>query len=353
MISGKRARAALGGSVILAGLVLAGAALVGGFGAETDEQVFIAFAINLVFALGVQAFVGSAGIVSFGHLAFAAIGAYVAGILTTPTSIKMSSIPDAPSLFIDASMSFVPATAVAILVVCVVAAVIGVPLMRLNGNEAGIATYAMLVIVQVLLLNADTVTRGSQTFYGLPAETGLWSAAAFAVLALLAVRFVRDSNAGLSLRATQGSSLAAESSGVRTTRVRLFAWVASAGVMALGGSLYAHLVTAFSPNNFSLVLTFTVLTMVVLGGQSVTGAFVGATLVTAVTETLRRSVDDVTIAGWTIEGALLTPIVLGVITILVLILRPRGLVGRLEVERLPAAILSRIGRRRSAQAPEG
>lgn len=345
MISRKRGRAALGGSAILAGLVLLGAVLVGGFGAETDEQVYIAFAINLVFALGVQTFVGSAGIVSFGHLAFAAIGAYVAGILTTPTSIKMSSIPDAPSIFIDASLPFVPATIVAVVVVCIVAAVIGVPLMRLNGNEAGIATYALLVIVQVLLLNADTVTRGSQTFYGLPAETGLWSAAVFAVVALLAVRLVRDSNAGLSLRATQGSSLAAESSGVRTTRVRLVAWVASAGVMALGGSLYAHLVTAFSPNNFSLVLTFTVLTMVVVGGQSITGAFVGASLVTAVTETLRRSVEDVSIAGWTIEGALLTPIVLGVITILILILRPRGLLGRMEAEQVPRQIGKRLSKR--------
>lgn len=342
MISLGRARSAALGSVILATVVALGALLVGDYGATADSQVFITFAINLVFALGVQTFMGTSGIVSFGHMAFAAIGAFASGLLTTPVAIKMSSIPDAPQFIIGASLPFVPAALIAVVIAAAVAFVVGMPLMRLHGTEAGIATYALLVIVQVLLLNADTVTRGAQTFYGLPAETGLWSAAIFAIAAIFAARFVRDSNPGLSVRATQGSSLAAESAGVRTTRARMVVWVASAGVMALGGCLYAHFVTAFSPNNFSLTLTFTVLTMVVLGGQSIFGAFVGATLVTAITEILRRSVSDVTLGGWTIEGALLTPMLLGVITIVILILRPQGLADRREAEELPG-LIRRIG----------
>lgn len=338
MIGAGRARAAVLGSLILATLVCAGAIVVSNFGGATDGQVFIAFAINLVFALGVQTFMGTAGIVSFGHMAFAAIGAFSAGLLTTPVAVKMSSIPDAPTFLVDASLGFIPATLVAMGVAALVALVAGVPLMRLHGTEAGIATYALLVIVQVVLLNVDTVTRGAQTFYGLPKETGIWSAAIFAMVALFAARFVRESDPGLSVRATQGSALAAESSGVRTTRSRMAVWVASAAIMALGGSLYAHFVTAFSPNNFTLTLTFTVLTMIVLGGQSIFGAFVGATLVTALTELLRRSVTTLSIGTVSIEGALLTPILLGLITIVILTLRPQGLVNRSEPEQLAGAI---------------
>jgi len=115
-------------------------------------------------------------------------------------------------------------------------------------------------------------------------------------------------------------------------------WVAGSIVMALGGSLYGHFVTAFSPNNFNLTLTFTVLTMIVLGGQSIFGAFVGATLVTALTEFLRRSVTTLSVGSISIEGALLTPILLGMITIGILMLRPQGLVDRTEPEQLPGAV---------------
>lgn len=338
MIGGKRAKAAVIGSAVLGTLVLLAATGVSNFGGATDGQVFIAFAINLVFALGVQTFMGSSGIVSFGHMAFAAIGAFAAGLLTTPVGIKLSSIPEAPTFLIDASLGFVPATLVAMVIAGLVAVVVGIPLMRLHGTEAGIATFALLVIVQVVLLNVDTVTRGAQTFYGLPKETGIWAAAIFAVVALFASRLVRESDPGLSVRSTQGSALAAESSGVRTTRSRMVVWVASAMVMALGGSLYAHFVTAFSPNNFNLTLTFTVLTMIVLGGQSIFGAFVGATLVTALTEFLRRSVTTLSVGAVSIEGALLTPILLGLITIVILMLRPQGLADRTEPEQLPAAV---------------
>ena len=338
MISVNRARGAIVGSAVLAAIVCLMAILVSNVGGSTDAQVFITFGINLVFALGVQTFMGSAGIVSFGHMAFAAIGAFAAGLLTTPVAIKLSSIPDAPTFIVNASLGFIPATLVAMGIAALVALVVGIPLMRLHGTEAGIATYALLVIVQVVLLNVDTVTRGAQTFYGLPKETGIWAAAIFAMVALFAARLVRESDSGLSVRATQGSALAAESSGVRTTRSRMVVWVASAMVMALGGSLYAHFVTAFSPNNFGLTLTFTVLTMIVLGGQSIFGAFVGASLVTALTEFLRRSVTTLSIGVFSIEGAFLTPILLGVITIGILMLRPQGLADRSEPEKLPGLI---------------
>jgi branched-chain amino acid transport system permease protein len=326
----RRSRTSLAGSLGLAAIVLVLALWTSVLGGAQDEQLYIVFAINLVLAVGVQSFMGTSGIVSFGHLAFAALGAFITGLLTTPVAIKQVSIPDAPSFIIDASLPFPAAAAVGVVLVAAFALVVGWPLMRLHGTEAAIASYALLVIVQVVLINIGDVTRGAQTFYGLPKETTVWSATVFAVVVIVIARLVRDSSAGLSLRATQTSSLAAESAGVNTVRVRLVLWTVSAGIMALGGCLYAHYVTAFSPNNFSLALTFLILTMVIVGGQTISGALAGAVVITAITEVLRRSVADIDVGAVHVEGALLTPIVLGIITIGILMARPLGLLGRME-----------------------
>jgi ABC-type branched-subunit amino acid transport system permease subunit len=337
------------GGLALAGIVVVLALATMWLGGPKDEQLFIVFAINLVLAVGVQSFMGTSGIVSFGHLAFAALGAFITGLLTTPVTIKQLSIPEAPSFIIDASLSFPAAAAVGVVLVSAFALVVGWPLMRLHGTEAAIATFALLVIVQVVLINAGDVTRGAQTFYGVPKETTVWTATAFAVVALVVARLVRDSNTGLSLRSTQMSSLAAESAGVNTVRVRLALWTVSAGIMALGGCLYAHYVTAFSPNNFSLALTFLILTMVILGGQTISGALLGAVVVTAITEILRRTVADIDVGPAHVEGALVTPIVLGIITIAILMARPLGMLGRMEGD----AWLRRTRRARALRRESG
>lgn len=337
------------GGFVLAGVVLALALYTDALGGAQTEQIFIVFATNLVMVVGVQTFMGTSGIVTFGHLSFAVLGAFITGLLTVPVEVKKTAIPDAPQFIIDASLSFPAAAAVGVMLVCVVAVVIGWPLMRLHGTEASIATFALLTIVTVVLVNMGDITRGAQTFYGVPRSTTVWSSAIIAMLVLVVARLVRDSRAGLSLRATQGSSLAAESSGVNTVRVRLILWTVSAGIMALGGALYAHYVTAFSPSNFSLPLTFLILTMVILGGQTISGAMAGALVITAITELLRRTVADIDVGNLHVEGALLTPIVLGVVTIIILIVRPLGMVGRWEVDTL-AGSLSR--RRRAARAAD-
>lgn len=341
---------ALAGGLVLAGIVILMAALVSLVGGVKNEQIYILFAINLVFAVGVQTFMGTSGIVSFGHLAFAALGAFITGLLTTPVAVKQTSIPDAPQFIIDASLPFFQAAIVGVVLVSIIALIVGLPLMRLNGTEAAIATYALLVIVQVVLLNIGDITRGAQTFHGVPKETTVVVATIFAVVALVVARLMRSSLAGLSLRATQGSSLAAESSGVRTLRVRLVLWVASAAIMALGGCLYAHFITAFSPNNFTLTMTFLILTMVILGGQSISGALTGAVVVTAITEALRRMVADFNLGPLEVEGALLTPIVLGILTIAILVARPNGIMSRLEIEDLAGAFRRR---RTQSEPPDG
>ena len=86
----------------------------GGFaGAAMAKRLGQDVVKRLVIAIGLQTFMGSSGITSFGHVGFAAIGGYVASICTTPPQLKATVIPHAPSFLQDISLGFVPGTLVA------------------------------------------------------------------------------------------------------------------------------------------------------------------------------------------------------------------------------------------------
>ena len=329
---GRHLRTALGILILAAIVVLAG--VVYGGGSPTSERVFILFAINLVVAIGLQTFMGLTGVVSFGHIAFMGIGAYAAGLLTTSPALKASSIADAPAFLRDADVSFLPATVLAVAFTCLVGLLIGFAIVRLSGTSATISTYALLVIVGIAIVNLPDLTRGNQTFYGIPKETTVTLAIAFAVAAIAVARIFQDSRVGLLLRASREDQLSAAGSGVHVRRYRLYAWVLSIGIVAAGGSLYAHYVTAISPAAFSLQLTFVVVTMVIIGGRGVSGAFIGAVLVTAINEVMRQFTGQISIGSIETEVGSITPLILGSIVIAIMVRRPGGLLGDHEIDDL-------------------
>ena len=124
-----------------------------------------------------------------------------------------------------------------------------------------------------------------------------------------------------------------KSVGVNIGRDRLSAWVLSAGIAAAGGVLYAHLVLSFAPQSFFFDMTFLLLTMVILGGPTVSGALVGAVVISVLTEFLRRQESGFTLGPIEVDQAFgLTTIVLGLIVLLMVIVRPTGLLGRWELD---------------------
>jgi branched-chain amino acid transport system permease protein len=108
--------------------------------------------------------------------------------------------------------------------------------------------------------------------------------------------------------------------------------VLSAAIVAVGGSLYAHSLGVVSPNLFYFELTFTILTIVIIGGRSISGVVAGALIVTAVTELLRRLVTG--LGDGNDHLFALVPIGPAVIVLLILSLRPEGLLGRWELDEL-------------------
>jgi branched-chain amino acid transport system permease protein len=324
---------ALVGTALL-GAVLAGAiAWIEYAGSTADQRIALTFLINLVIAIGIQVFMGNSGVVSFGHVAFVGIAAYAGALLTTPTATKLQAIPDAPSFVIQAELGFLPATLVAVAVVALVALALGFVFVRLNGAAAAIATLGLLVIVRVILSNWESLTRGAKTFYGVPDYTTVWSALAWAIVAIFVARWFRESGVGLRLRATRDDPIAAGAMGADIMRARLSAWVLSAAVAGVGGVLYAHFILGFAPEQFFFDLTFTLLVMVVLGGPTVSGAVVGATTVTIATEILRRGESGFSVGPIQIEQAFgLTTIGLGLAVLVTMILRQNGLLGRWELD---------------------
>jgi branched-chain amino acid transport system permease protein len=237
-------------------------------------------------------------------------------------------------------IGWLAATIIAGLLVAFVAFLVGAVLMRLSGHFVGVATLGFLVIVRVILFNADDFTRGSRTFSNVTPYTNLWWAWAWAILVVYVVWRLKRSPYGRDMFAQREDRWAAMSVGISVLRPRLLAFVVSAFFTAVAGSLYAHFITSFSPTVFYFDLTFRVITMLVVGGMgSVSGSIVGTAAVLALAEGLRR-IEDVTL----LYG--LSGILLAVFFILVIIFRPDGILGQRELsfERL-------LARRRSAPEP--
>ncbi|MEQ9491410.1 MAG: branched-chain amino acid ABC transporter ATP-binding protein/permease [Alphaproteobacteria bacterium] len=296
------------------------------------ERMLIVFFISLIAVLGIGIYTGNSGILSFGHLAFMGIAAYLSGILTMPVAMKKVTLANLPPFLAEANFDLLTATLITVLFVMAVALVVGMVISKLDGSAATIATLGLLVIAHGIIIGARDITRGSQSFFGVPRLTDITVAAIFAIVAIIVARVFKDSVFGLKLRASRDDQLAAGAMGVDVRRQRLLSWVISAGVVAIAGVLLGHFLGAFSVKKFYFVDTFALLAMLIVGGMAtVSGALAGAVLITLVTELLRRVESGVDIFGYqTPELFGTTQIGIGLIILLVMAKRSGGLLDRLE-----------------------
>jgi len=298
------------------------------------QGLVVNLGIFLILVLSLNLSSGFTGVFSLGHIGFMALGAYGAAILTLPLREKQEYLPNLPRWLAGVhfdfrlgpfSLGFLAATLIAALLVALVALVVGLVLMRLSGHFVAVATLGFLVIVRVLLFNADSFTRGSRTFSNVTPYTNLWWVWAWALVTLYVVWRLKRSPFGRAMLAQREDRWAAQSVGIAVMPPRLLAFVVSAFFTAVAGSLYAHFITSISPTAFYFDLTFKVITMLVVGGMgSVSGSVIGTVLVIALAEGLRR-VEDVTL----LYG--ISQIILAVIFILIIIFRREGLLGQREI----------------------
>ncbi len=258
-------------------LVLVVAALGANAGAvrklEFDDAL-----VNTAIVVALYVFIGNSGVLSFGHMSFVAIGAYLSGILTLGAEQKNFVLPAMVPVLRHTHVSTISSLALAALAGGIFALLTGIALMRLSGLPAGIATFAVLGITANIISYWDKIGPGV-TALALVPESGTWTLAAGAVLAILVAFAYQRSRFGRRLRATREDPRAAEASGIHVHRERLVAFVISGALAGFAGGLLVHELGSITVNQVYLELTFITLAMLVIGGvQSVWGAVVGALL---------------------------------------------------------------------------
>src|SRR4051794_25919999 len=298
------------------------------------QGLAINLAIFIILTVSLNLTSGFTGVFSLGQIGFMALGAYISAILTLPLAEKAAYLSDLPSwlagVHLDQEIGpfpvgFLAATVITGLVVSAVAWLVGRVLMRLSGHFVAVATLGFLVIVRVVLFNADQFTRGSRTFSNVTAYTNLWWSWAWVLLVVYVVWRIKRSSYGRDMFVQRDDRLAAQAVGIRVMNPRLLAFVVGAFFSAGAGALYAPFITSFSPTVFYFDLTFRVITMLVIGGMgSVSGSILGAIAIVFLTEGLRRVEDATLLYG-------LSAIILAVIFIVVITVRREGFLGQREV----------------------
>jgi branched-chain amino acid transport system permease protein len=289
--------------------------------------------INLIAVVGLYVFVGNSGVLSFGNVAFMAIGAYVSALLTMKPAAKSVFLPDLPAVIGHAEWPTLPGALAGGVAAAFVALVVGWPLMRLSGVSASIATFAVLVVANVVFGNWTAVTGGQNSLMGLPLYVDLWTALAWAVAAIVVAFAYQETRSALLLRASREDEAAAQASGVNVVLHRLIAFVISAFLSGVAGVLLGHFLGIVRVENFYLDLTFLIVAMLIIGGRgSLTGAVAGAVVIAVLTELLREieigfQVGNATIAAPAGTG----DVILALIMLLIILFRPDGIAAGREL----------------------
>jgi branched-chain amino acid transport system permease protein len=262
------------------------------------ESVLIFTGINVVLALSLYLPV-SAGLLSLGQGGFMAIGGYTSAYLTT-----------------EMHCPFALAMLCGGLVAGGVGVLVGLPSLRIKGVYLIIMTMGFGEIVRVFFLNFEP-TGAASGLGGIPADTTLPIVTVVALLALLLCFQIRNSRIGRAVAAVREDELAAEVIGINLTAIKVAMFGLGAVVAGIGGGLFAHYATFIDPGQFGFHRSAEIFIMVVLGGMgSFYGAAVGAGVVTILPELLRLGHAQ----EWRMTA-------FGVLLIVIMIVRPSGIVG--------------------------
>jgi branched-chain amino acid transport system permease protein len=308
---------------------------------SSNEIYFLNAIVSVAIVVAIYVFVGNSGVLSFGQISFVAVGSFAAGVMTIPLESKTGVLPEIYPLLRDHTIGNVWSLMLAAAVGGVFAFVVGLPLMRLSGLAAGIATFAVLEITHNLLREWTKIGPGATTLSLVPETTDAVQATVGALIVILIAFAYQRSRFGRLLRASREDAFAAQGVGVSVHRQRLWAFTLSGALAGFAGGLYVHLLGSITTEQVYLELTFLTLMMLLIGGvTSLLGAVVGALAVSGLDSFLSEAEQGVSL-GVSIDlpqGSRL--IFLGAIMALVLILRPSGLTGGREL-RLPRLRWSR------------
>ncbi|HXP30352.1 MAG TPA: branched-chain amino acid ABC transporter permease [Stellaceae bacterium] len=289
------------GLALALALMVAAPLVIGGYWLRILTSIYM----YAVVAQGLNVIVGFAGYHAFGNVVFFGLGAYIVGVAVTLGAPLALAIVLAP---IGAMLA---------------AAVLGWPLLRLKGHYFAIATVALNLAMNDLIINVGGVTGGAE---GLPMPLGTLAPEALnelvyflmlgaMVASALIVLWLSRSPLGYALRALKDSALGAEVMGINTTLAKTLAWALSAGMTGTVGGIWGYWINFLEPGSaFDIGISVNGYIMMLVGGMgTVLGPVIGAFFLETV---------STIIWGEFIKVHLL---ILGLLIILVVMLLPEGL----------------------------
>ncbi len=318
-------------------------AAIGPFAGPFAVKLLMDIGINIILAVSLNLVNGFTGQFSIGHAGFMAAGGYVAGAVTYYGSYMIWGGPQVHSgWFSGGDALFVFGCLCGALVAAGTGYLVGLPSLRLRGDYLAIVTLGFGEILRVMLQRtSDVITSapevkkaslitmatslgGSLGFSGLPYYTDLFWVYVFVTLTVVVALHLKFSSLGRAFLSIRENEIAAEAVGINTTSLKVRAFMLAAGFAGIAGGLFAHEVgTSLNPRELGFQKSFDIIIMVVLGGMgSVSGAILAAIVLTLLPEAL-RSFSEFRMPIYALA------------LILMMILRPQGILGLKEIWELP------------------
>lgn len=298
--------------------------------------------LSLVFGvavLGLNLQWGYTGLFNAGVAGFVAIGGYTMAILIGPAR---------DAVFGGFELPFVVGLIGAMAASGIGALIVGLATLRLKGEYLAVSTFGIAVTIQLVCLNWEYLTGGTLGLIGIPnptkaladgplAQNALFLGIVLLVggLTFLALERIVKSPWGRMLKAIREDEEAAASLGKSPERVRLESFVLGCMIMGLSGALYVAFIGFVSPWDFLPILTFQIWTMLIVGGSANNrGALLGALIVWGVWTSSGFLISRVVPSEIQAQGGAMQAILIGLILVVTLLIRPRGLIGEeLHVSR--------------------
>jgi len=297
---------------------------------------FLTLALTFgIMCLGLNVQWGQTGLFNVGVAGFVGIGAYVSALLTTPNVPEHLGGFDLPIV-----VGWIGAAVAAALA----AVLLGALTLRLRSDYLAIATFGFAIVVQLAALNLQSITGGPfgisfiprpfGSLAGDPLMFGLLNLGVVSGVTLgvyAALEHLMRSPWGRVLRAIREDEQAAAALGKNATLFRIQAFAVGGAIMGLAGAVQAHFIGYISPEGYVPILTFQVWAMLIVGGSGNNrGAILGAVVVWAFWAASGAIIAAVVPPEEQARASALKIVMIGIAICVVLLLRPRGLLGELK-----------------------
>ncbi len=292
-------------------------------------------AIFAILALSYNLINGVAGQFSLEPNGFVAIGAYVTALFLIPaeTKLDMFALEDPTPFVLAMHTSFLPALIMSGVVASVLAFILSIPVFRVRGDYLAIVTLGFGFIIRIFAMNQPTMTNGALGLNDIPDNANLYWTGFTMIVTFVIMLNIIYSKYGRAMKAVRDDEDAATAMGINTFWIKTYAFMTSAFFEGVGGGLMASLLTTIAPDQFTFLLTFQLLIIIVLGGLgSMSGTILGAILVMGGTEWLRFLDQNMDIFGYN-TGAHpgLRMVVFSILLVILMLFARRGLFGNKEL----------------------